>query len=105
MEKAIKIKMSKSEYERIKKENGIPIFDVGARVRTFDGHKCRVMQNNIKARFKTNPDIQVTYYKLYDLHDHETVYKQESEIQDEKMAQFYDSLRENAFNIGKCLEM
>ena len=99
MKKAIKITMTKAARDKLFKEHGIPIYKLGDRVRCrSNGHKLRLMSDGLKGMVGGyDPDAFIIVYEAYDLTEHRSCdYVQEDDLQDEKEAEWFDSLTKMA---------
>ena len=94
------IPVSSSVYTTIKKKADIPKFKVGDRVRTFSGHRCRVMANVLVA-LKEKPSVQMRCCKIYDLDDHTSRLMEEYELQTEQEYKWLKSIMDMGKIFGK----
>ena len=94
------IPVSSSIYTTLRKNADIPKFNIGDRVRTNSGHKCRVMQNVIVA-LKEKPSGQMRYVKVYDLEEHQVRIMQEYELQTEQEYKWFKSIMDMGKVFGK----
>ena len=94
------IPVSSSVYTTLKKKADIPKFKIGERVRTFRGHRCRVMANEIVA-LKEKPSVQMRCVKVYDLDDHTSRLMEEHELQFEAEYQWFKSIMDMGKVFGK----